>query len=106
MEWFFVNHKLLPPHFFEVKNSKQLKLNTMAFRSKKQSEQLSIKQMYKVIDSKIKSELEGLHRWEQYTDKDYGKQARQSMTDWYSGRIKSLIELKLELEELLVNNKL
>lgn len=78
----------------------------MGFLNKKlkQSKKLSLKEVYDFIDNKITSELENLYRWEQCTNKDCGKNARQSMIDWYSGRIKSLIELKVELEELLVNN--
>lgn len=70
----------------------------MAFRSKKQSEQLSLKQVYEVIDNQIKSEIENQKR------KHYFKKSTSKIMEaWYDGRISSLQNIKLELE-LLLNN--
>lgn len=77
----------------------------MGFRSKKQSEQLSLKQVYEVIDLKITSEIENQKTWQEKGSnwKKFKKSTSRTMDTWYDGRISSLQNIKLELE-LLLNN--
>ncbi len=70
---------------------------------KKQSEQLSLKEVYEVIDLKITSEIENQKTWQEKGSnwKKFKKSTSKIMEAWYDGRISSLQNIKLELELLL-----